>query len=171
MLISEGICCAAVAMNKGQDRTYLVIGMIALMFLLVVIVATFGYLGRGLGSQKISTEPPKYSLLLGPPEDSPEFNIAEIEWEDKECFLVSNHNNLRAQIMLVPSKIGPSLRVEIPEKVLDSLQTQHPFELQLKDRKGHSWRVKRFFIFENLIRLSWAQDKEAVLKDYGVLDE
>ena len=169
VLVVEVVFGIVASLREGPDRTYLVVGMIALMFFVVTVVAFLAYSGRGLfspgGQGGELTKTSRYSLLVGPPEDMPELDIAVIDWDDSECFIVGN--KLREQITLVPTRVGPSFRVQIPQQVLDNLEPEHPLELQLKDKKGHRWRVRRFFIFENLLPLSWTEDRESIIHDYG----
>lgn len=94
VLVVEAIF-GLVAWRSGPerpDRTYLVIGMIALMFFVVGIVAFLAYSGKGLAlperSGKDLNRHSKYLLLIGPPEDMPELDIAVIEWDDDECFVI-----------------------------------------------------------------------------------
>jgi hypothetical protein len=152
--------------QECPGRIYLLVGMIVLMFFVVGIVGFLLYSGRVRDLLGIA-EPFKssrYSLLVGPPKDMPDFDVAAIDWDDSECFLVGT--KLKEQITLVPTRVGPSFRVEIPQRVFDKLGPEDSLELQLKDKKGHRWRVKRFFIFENLLPLSWGEDRTVVLRSY-----
>lgn len=168
VLVVEVVFGVVASLREGQDRTYLVIGMIALMFFVVAIVAFLLYSGRGQellrARSEGDTKSSRYSLLLGPPEDMPEFDIAMIEWDDSECFIIGT--KLKEQITLVPSRVGPSFEIKIPRRVLDDLEPEDPVEIQLKDKKGHRWKVKRFFIFQNLVRLSWAEERAKILEAY-----
>jgi hypothetical protein len=174
VLVVEVVFGIVASLREGQDRTYLVLGMIALMFFVVAAVLFLLYSGRVrdlLGTR--SPEPlnsSRYSLLVGPPEDTPEFDIAIIEWDDSECFIVGTR--LKEQVTLVPSRVGPSFQVHIPQRILDNLAPEDPVELQLKDKKGNRWRVKRFFILQNLVRLSWGDERTRIFKAYSEgLDE
>lgn len=174
VLVVEVVFGIVAGLREGPDRTYLVIGMIALMFFVVAIVAFLLYTGRGhalLGARSgEAVKSSRYSLLVGPPEDMPDFDIAVIDWDDSECFIIGTR--MKEQVTLVPTRVGPSFRVQIPQHVFDNLEPEEPLELQLKDNKGHRWRVRRFFIFENLVPLSWAEDRASILQAYGEgLDE
>jgi len=174
VLVVEVVFGIVAGLRPGSDRTYLIIGMIALMFFVVAIVSFLAYSGKGLalppGREQDSSRTLKFSLLVGPPEEMKDLDITVIEWDDGECFIVGN--NLKEQITLVPSRVGPSFRVQIPRQLIDNLEPDYPLELLLRDKKGHRWRVKRFFMYENLLPLSSLDDLKIIIRDYGeALDE
>jgi len=173
VLVVEVIFGIVAGLRPDADRTYLIRSMVALIFFVVLVVAFLAYREKGLNSpgpkEELSTAI-KYSLLIGPPDDMPQFDIAIIEWKDEECFLIGR--GIKEPVTLVPTRIGPSFRVQISHQTLEKLKPDEPVELRLMDAKGHCWKVKRFFIFENLLPLSWGEDRELVLKDYSdQLDE
>jgi hypothetical protein len=173
LLVIEAIFGIVASLREGPDRTYLVIGMIGLLFSVIAIVAFLLYSGRGqalLARSGEAVKSSRYSLLVGPPEDMPDLDIAVIDWDDGECFIIGT--KLREPVRLVPTRVGPSFRVQIPQGVLDNLEPEDSLELQLKDKKGNHWRVRRFFIFENLLPLLWAEERYTVRQAYGEgLDE
>jgi hypothetical protein len=161
VLVVEVVFGIIAGLQQGPDRTYLIVGMIFLMFFVVAIVGVLAYLGKGLGQNDFSG---RLSLLVLPPEDMPELDVAAIDWNDAECFILSD--KMKEPITLVPSRVGPSFRVEIPRQIIRKLELAHPVELQLKDKRGYRWRVKRFFVLENLVHLSCLDDREKVVRDY-----
>ncbi len=88
VLVVEVVFGIVAGLREGPDRTYLVVGMICLMFFVVGIVAFLAYSGRDIGLLGRSGGS-RYSLLVGPPEDMPDFDIAIIEWDEAECFIIS----------------------------------------------------------------------------------
>jgi len=161
----------AIVYRSPSDMTWLLTIMVVLIFFVVGVVGFLTYHGKGWGvaptRQEGGSNSTRYSVLVGPPEDMPDLDVAIIEWDDAQCFLIGVGIKLKEPITLVPTRLGPTFRVQIPERVLDQLRPEYPLELQLKDRKGHRWRVRRFFIFENLLPLAFAEAKEGILKDYG----
>ncbi len=169
VLVVEVVFGVVASLEAGPDRTYLVIGMIVLMFLLVVIVALLVYSGRVddlIKSRSDSnSKRSRYELLVGPPEDMSESLLANIEWDEAGCFIICA--KIKEQVTLVPSMTGPSFRVEIAPDVLTRLPNQGSMELLLKDKKGFQWKVRRFFIFEKLLQLSWPEGRASVLQAYA----
>jgi hypothetical protein len=169
VLVVEVVFGIIAGLQSGPDRTYLVVGMILLMFFVVAVVAFLAYKGKGLAlpqkQERDSITAPKFLLLVGPPEDMPDLDITMIEWDDDECFVLGN--KLKELITLVPSKVGPSFRVQMPRQLVEKLEPDYPLELQLKDKKGHRWRVKRFFMFENLLPLHCIDDRKIIAREYG----
>ena len=152
--------------KPGPDRTYLVVGMIVLIFFVVGVVAFLAYSGKGLLLLQWQGRGPdlasRFSLLVGPTEDMPELDITAIEWDDSECFILGSA--LRKQVV-APRAFGQSW-VQIPRHLFATVEPDSPLELHLKDIKGHRWRVKRFYIFENLLPLSPGEDREVIMRDY-----
>lgn len=71
--------------------------------------------------------------------------------------------------MFVPALGGNTLRVHLPDKVIDILNDnfEEPIELTLKDKKGNEWTVKPFYLFENIQRLCISGDENRIIEDYG----
>jgi hypothetical protein len=150
-------------------RTYAIVGMILLMFFVVGWVGFLAYKGRLTHmSDKRGEVHPRFELLVGGPEEMPDLDIMSVEWDDDECFMIGS--DLKEHVKLVPARIGPSFHVHIPEHVFHKLQQNSPVELRLKDSKGHTWKVKSFFIFQNFLRLSLGEDPSTILKEYGGSD-
>src|SRR5260370_25686988 len=72
VLVVEVVFGIVAGLRAGSDRTYLIIGMIALMFFVVAIVRFLAYSGKGLAlpqrREQDSSRTLKFSLLVGPPE-------------------------------------------------------------------------------------------------------
>jgi len=166
VLIVEGILGILFGFTAGPDRTFLLIGMVVLIFALVCIVAALAYLRpEALSGTRQQATNTRYSLLIGPPENIPQLDITLIDWDDNECYLVSN--KLKESVSLVPSRIGPSYRVQISDSILRRVSVDEAVHLELKDKKGNQWRVKRFYFFENLLPLSAVESREKIIQDYG----
>lgn len=166
VLIIEAILGILFGFSEGSDRTFLIKAMIILIFALVCIVAALAYVRpEALSGTRQQSAGTKYSLLIGPPENMPQLDITLIDWDDNECYLVSN--KLKERIALVPSRVGPSYRVQISQGILSRLSVDEAVHLQLKDKKGNHWRVKRFYFFENLLPLSVTESREKIIQDYG----
>jgi hypothetical protein len=166
VLIVEAILGIVSGFTGGPDRTFIVRGMIILIFALVVIVSALAYFRpEALRGSREQTPNTKYSLLIGPPESMPQLDITLIEWDDDQCYLISN--KLRENVALVPSRVGPSYRVQISENILKKISVDEAVFLELKDKKGNQWKVKRFYLFENLLPLSAVESREKIIQDYG----
>jgi hypothetical protein len=104
-----------------------------------------------------------YSLFLVFPKDLPEAAHTLIDWDDDRCFLLGP--DFQENIRLVPSRVGPSLRVEMSEAVLKRLRPGASYKLALTDGKGNRWRVRRFFPFEADLPLEPQVPLSQILRD------
>lgn len=165
LLVAEAILGLVVLnLEAGTDRTFIIRGMIVLIFALVIIVTLLA-LSRRLTDQDPLQTASKYSLYIGPPDRPEKFknlDVRVIDWDD-QCFLVAP--GVREKISLVRSRYGPSVRVEIPPKVVERVKGE-AVELELQDRKGNSWRVDKFFLFETLQPLSVVESEAKIIQDY-----
>ena len=113
-----------------------------------------------------------YSLYLGPPTKVKSINVlslmSRIEWDSANCYLVSGA--LREKVALRPSIGGQTFEVEIPRELVERVKSQ-PVELDLKDSKGNSWKVKTFYLFRSLQPLSLGESPDKIEGDYGDEEE
>jgi hypothetical protein len=113
-----------------------------------------------------------YSLYLGAPPSIKNINVQSlmrnIEWDSNECYLVSG--TLREKITLRPSIGGPTFEVVISQEIVERVKGQ-PIELDLKDRKGNTWKVKTFYLFRSLQPLSLGESTDKIESDYGDEEE
>jgi hypothetical protein len=170
VLIVESILGILVGFGEVGEKTVLIKWMFILIFVLVGIVAALAFFRpEALSGIRYQSSNIKYSLLVGQPENMPSFDITLIDWNEDECFVVCT--NLREKIALIPSRVGPSFRVHIPGNVLDKIKTDEAISLELKDRKGNRWKVKPFYLFENLLPLSVVGEQNKIIQDYGEKDQ
>jgi hypothetical protein len=166
VLIVEALLGAVgFALGAGEDRSFVIRAMIILIFALVVIVTGIAIWRPSILAGEDPRRESKYSLLIGPPEDLKNLDITLISW-DEQCFLVAHTLDLKEKITLVPSRLGPTFRVEIPSKVVKKVKDE-AVSLDLKDTNGNRWKVGAFYLFENLLYLSLAEGKEKITQDYG----
>src|SRR6266567_6431925 len=79
VLVVEVVFGIVAGLRPDADRTYLIRSMVGLMFFVVFVVALLTYKGKGLTTPGPKGETPvaiKYSLLIGPPDAMPQFDIA-----------------------------------------------------------------------------------------------
>lgn len=110
------------------------------------------------------------TVEIGPPRELPNLDISQIEWVKQDCFL-ETWEGTKVSIGLVPSQVGPSLRVELPTNVGNILATDKYVELMLKDKKGNTWQVKPFRTWETLRPLAICKPLEKIIRDYGESEE
>lgn len=115
-----------------------------------------------------------YSLYIGPPEKIKDINVKslmrDIEWDNENCYLVNNALGLREKISLMPSISSESFEVEIERKIAERIRNR-PVELDLKDKKGNSWKVRAFYLFRSLQPLLPVESPEKIAADYGEDEE
>ena len=112
----------------------------------------------------------RYSLLIASPKSMPNLDIGKIEWDEGECYIINSKlKDEKERVRLLPSLVGPTLRVHIPQHIIDIIfrNREEPIELKLRDRKGNSWEVKPFYLFENVQNLSLLEDPHKIIQDYG----
>lgn len=159
VLVIEGILGSLAGISSGKDRMTLVswiLFFLAGLIIMVVLLAIFR-------PQVLGSRP--FSLLLGLPKRMEGLDITRIDWDEKECFLISG--SLKERILPVQSRVGPSFRVTLSHSILHRIKEDEPVGLELKDQKGNRWRVRRFFLFENLLPLSVVESEQKLLDDYG----
>jgi hypothetical protein len=156
---------------KAADATlqkFLVNWMGGLLLLMILVVAAISYF-RPRNLYAVSNEPvtgvAAISILIGPPENLPNFDISRIDWKFTECFLLAA--NRRHTIKLVPSRIGSSYRVQLDGDVQKLIKPNESIEMELKDQKGNRWMVKSFFPLETLVPLTAVEKKEKLIADYS----
>jgi len=110
----------------------------------------------------------KYSLFIGAPPNVKGLNVqylmSRIEWDNDHCFLVSA--GIKENISLMPSISGQTFELDIDQRIVEKIKHQ-PIELALKDKKGHAWKVKNFYLFRSLQSLSFVESPEKIASDYG----
>jgi hypothetical protein len=90
--------------------------------------------------------------------------MSRIEWDNDHCFLVSA--GIKENISLMPSISGQTFELDIDQRIVEKIKHQ-PIELALKDKKGHAWKVKNFYLFRSLQSLSFVESPEKIASDYG----
>jgi len=165
VLIVEGLMLYELRGSQGADADRLTWAMLGLLVFMVLIVASIAiFRPEALGGTRPSIKS-KSSLLITGPESLPTLDITNIEWDDDQCFLVAN--KLRAGITVVPARVGPAFRVEIPSDILGRLSLEFPVSLDLRDRKGNRWKVRPFFLSENWLRLTVVENIAKIVEDYS----
>lgn len=106
----------------------------------------------------------RLALLVCLPSELAAQEIRLIEWDEDECFILGA--KLREKVKLIPSPVGPSLRVHFPPRILDLLKDEEFLELQLRDMNGNRWEVKRFYPFENVHTLLPVGQHKHLVQDY-----
>jgi hypothetical protein len=158
----------ATSLNPSQ-KTFLVNGMMILLFIAVLAVALIAYFRphvlENIGSQPKRIGAPRYSLVLTAPDRLPNLDVTLIDWDNENCFLVDGTRKI--PVTPVPSRIGPSFQINVPPRLLDQLPEGESFELALRDQKGNRWRVKRFYFFETVLPLSLGEEVQKIMEDYG----
>ncbi len=144
-----------------ERRVQLIWGMLGVIAFLILLVAFLAY----YRPDSLNPRGRQLSLLIGPPEKLPNLDITLVDWDLNNCFVQTPHIN--ASVSLVPSRVGPSFRVQFPPSFLDRLGDQDWLELDLKDKIGNRWKVRRFFVFENLLPLTLVEAIEKIRSDYG----
>jgi hypothetical protein len=107
-----------------------------------------------------------YLLLIEPAESWIDFEITRVEWVRDECFVMYGEDS-REAIRVVPSGIGPTFQVILPNGLFDRITSTNTLELKLKDTKGNRWYVKPFFPFRKVLSVSTLESKEKIIADYG----
>jgi hypothetical protein len=164
VLIVEVIFGMILLQIDGADRTFIIRSMIGIIIALVLIVAGIAVWRPSALTGKDPRQRTKVSLLIGPPEELKQLDITKIIWNNDHCYLVCGEN--KEKVTLVPSRVGPSFHVRIPDHVLERIQ-EDAVALDLKDAKGNAWSVRSFYVFENLLPLSLATPKEKIMNDYA----
>jgi hypothetical protein len=126
------------------------------------IIALFIFVTKILFSKQDGR---RVSLLLGPPTEFPDLDITRILWSDEECLVRAGKR--RQRVTLVPARAGGSFRIQMPNGFLESVDSQQPIELLLKDAKGNRWCVRPFFPSENMVPLFLLETEEKIIADYG----
>ena len=78
---------------------------------------------------------------------------------------------MREPVQLVPSRVGPTLRVHISQKMAQRISPNEPYRLDLQDTRGLSWRVANFYFFESVRPLIAVDGRQKVLNAYKVYEE
>ena len=89
-----------------------------------------------------------FELYLTLPQQLEEAGMAP-DWDDDRCYLLGP-DAMRENVKLVPSVVGPALRVEIPEELLQRLRADCSYKLELTDTEGRTWRVPRSYLFHTV---------------------
>lgn len=169
VLIVEAMLGVFTFKLDGVERFSVIQYMIVLVFLLVLIVAAIAvWRPQAFSGKERQYKESKYSLLVGPPAKLPNLNVTLINWDNDACFLV--YGDLKEKIALVPSRIGPTFRVNIPPKLLERVEND-AVALELRDKRGNRWEVRNFYLYENLLPLSLCENVEKIIQDYGEEDQ
>ena len=162
VLLIEGVLGSA-AFTNAADRNLLIWGMLILLGGLIVLVGVLAYFKPGILQGRSPDTP--FSILIAAPKDLNSLDLAAIDWDEGSCFLVGDQ--LREPIQLVPSTVGPTLRVHLSQSVASRITPSEPYHLELRDTHGLRWKVARFYFFESLQYLSTVDGKARVLEEYG----
>jgi hypothetical protein len=163
VLVIEVVLGGLSAITGNGDRSLLIWGMLILLGALILVVAFLAYFKPEVVQNRLPETP--YSLLIAAPTELESLNVSTIDWNNEECFLVGVE--LRESVRLVPSQVGPTLRVHIPAPLARRLSPKEPYHLELVDEHGLRWRVAPFYFFESLRYLSLVDTKERILEIYG----
>jgi hypothetical protein len=145
--------------SKGIDRTLLVAGTLLLAFIAVSVGAWLTIRHAGLSD----TVPRRLQLILALPRNLP-LDLPSIEWDNNDCYVL--HNRKSMPVHVVPSGLGPSFSVHLSERLVAAATSDAYCELQLKDRRGLSWKVTPFYIFQTHKELL-PTDRRAAIEAYG----
>jgi hypothetical protein len=104
--------------------------------------------------------------LIGPPESWRELDVSKVEWVAENC-VVKYGESQTERIRVIPSGIGPSFQVVLPDGIFDRVEATQTLELRLWDSKGNEWSVKPFFPFRKLLPLMPLAPKAKIIADYG----
>jgi hypothetical protein len=116
--------------------------------------------------QTASAHSHSYLLLIGPPDSWPDLDISRIEWLPEQCTVAYGQAGTE-HIRIVPSGIGPSFQVILPDGIFERIAVTDTLELRLKDTKGNDWRVRPFFPFRKLLAVTPLAPKAKLIADYG----
>ena len=107
-----------------------------------------------------------YLLLIGPPVSWGDFDISRIEWLPGQCTVAYGQASTEA-VRIVPSGVGPSFQVILPEGIFERIGATDTLELRLRDTKGNDWQVRPFFPFRRLLEMSPLASQAKLMADYG----
>jgi hypothetical protein len=107
-----------------------------------------------------------YLLLIGPPDSWGEFDISRIEWLPGQCTVTYGQASTEP-VRIVPSGVGPSFQVILPDGIFERIGVTDTLELRLKDTKGNDWRVRPFFPFRKLLEMTPLTPRAKLMADYG----
>ena len=116
--------------------------------------------------QTANARSPSYLLLIGPAESWRDFDISRIEWMAEECTVAYGQGRTE-HIRVVPSGIGPSFQIILPDGIFDRVDVTGTLELHLKDSKGNDWRVQPFFPFRKMLSITPLVPRAKLIADYG----
>jgi hypothetical protein len=116
--------------------------------------------------QPASVRSHSYLLLIGPPEAWRELDLSRVEWIPEDCVVTYGEANSE-RIRVVPSGIGPSFQVILPDGIFDRVEATQTLELRLRDSKGNDWRVQPFFPFRKLLPVTPLAPRAKLIADYG----
>jgi hypothetical protein len=102
-------------------------------------------------------------LELGDPWSN--LQVTRLAWKRDECFVLYGANS-REPIRVVPSGIGPTYQVRLPDGLFDRISPTDTLEIQLKDMKGNRWEVGPFFPFRKTISATPLEPREKIIRDY-----
>jgi hypothetical protein len=159
VLIVEAVL-GGLASVSSSDRTLLIWGMLILLGSTIAIVAALAYL-RPYVLQPLDLP---FSVYISAPVDMSGLDIGSIHWDSAQCFLMGT--SIQEPVQLVPSRVGPTLKVHIPPELGRRLSPTAPYRLELLDAHGIHWRVANFYFFESVHPLTYADSKENVLAVY-----
>jgi hypothetical protein len=123
------------------------------------VVALFVLITRGI------VLPRTYSVTLGPPEDMPGFNFSRIAWDKDRCRALCA--GLDMKVTPVRSAIGGSFEIVIPPEILAKTTETQPIELRLIDKKGYTWEVQSFHVFQRTVILEYMEQRDEIIAAYS----
>ncbi len=107
-----------------------------------------------------------YLLVLELPYPWSNLQVTRLAWKRDECFVRFGANS-REPIRVVPSGVGPTFQVLLPDGIFDRISPTDTFEIQLRDMHGNRWEVGPFFPFRKTISATPLEPREKIIRDYG----
>jgi hypothetical protein len=161
VLVVEAVMGGLASFSSG-DRTLLIWGMLTMLGMTIALVGGLAYLKPEVLQGRRPDLP--FSLFIAAPLDLDGLEVASIPWDESACFLVGG--GLREPVQLVPSHVGPTIRVHISQTMAQRISPNEPYRLDLRDTNGLRWRVANFYFFETVHPLIAVDGKERVLAVY-----
>jgi hypothetical protein len=162
ILVVEAVLGGLTAFSSSADRRLLIWGMLVLLGVSIAVVGALAYLKPEVLQGRRPDLP--FSLFISAPTEMTGLDIGSIPWDDGACFLIGD--GLREPVQMVPSRVGPTLRVHISQTLAQRLAPNEPYHLELQDTHGLRWRVANFYFFESVHPLISVEGKERVLSAY-----
>lgn len=162
VLVAETVMGGLASFASAADRTLLIWGMLILLGITIALVGALAYVKPEVLQGRRPDLP--FSLFIAAPLELEGLEVASIPWDENACFLIGS--GLREPVQLVPSRIGPTLRVHISQTIAQRISPNEPYHLDLRDTHGLRWRVANFYFFESVHPLIAVDGKQKVLAIY-----